>query len=440
MPLKGVLGSFQKIISKDEGITDDARCVEQMGWMIFLKLYDSREFQWELQDEQFISIIPEPLRWRNWAMKKALTGDALLKFVNEELFPGLKALPVTPQTFRRQSMVRTVFEDLTQHMKDGSILRQAIDALNTADFQARDFYNDFEALMRSVQDIPSLGWAYTPPAVTDFIAGHLPLESPATTITDLSAGVCEFLISIMRKKQARGPIPKRWFIGVHGAEADPVAYLLGVTNLLLYGMNTPRIYHGSVLGNSVADTTVGRFDIVLMRPNFDGTASEEMKANFPEPLRSDRMVDLFAAMASFRLTKNGCAALILPDDFLSGMEPQQVAIRERLLNKFNLHTIIRLPATVFAPYTNLAANILFFDRRKWRGTWFYRLDLPEGYKRFSKTKPILQEHFADCEAWWKNRSEIQDAGGFKAKFYPLKELAKSSYNLDLCGYPKRKKS
>ena len=439
--------SFQKLVSGDEGIGDDAQCFEQIGWMVFLKVYDTYELKWKAQDSGFTSIIPEPLRWRNWASDEALNGKALLDFVNKKLFPGLKALPVTPETPRRQSLVRNVFEGLNQRAKDPAILRQALDTLNTVKLfdaaQYNAFCGEYETFLREIQGVPGLGRAYTPPAIMNFIAGHMPFLTGDIhmTATDLTAGTCGFLTSMLDRVETQAKGPKKPNLirrRLYGAEKDSTAYLFGVINLFLHGFDIPKVYHGSALETNTEDESVGKFAAVMVKPDFDGTEPERVRENFPESMRSDKTVDLFVAMASYRLAPDGTAAAIVPDNFLSGTEPAQIAIKKRLLTELNLHTIIRLPQSALAPWTPAASNILFFDNKsQTKKTWFYRVDMPESYKRFTKLKPILPEHFAGCEKWWRKRHKIQDDGAdtFKAKAFTVEELTEEhGFNLDLCGF------
>lgn len=214
--------------------------------------------------------------------------------------------------------------------------------------------------------------------------------------------------------------------------------MLCITNLLLHDVDTPRVYHDNSLLRKVLDyTDDDRFDIVLMNPPYGGSEKNEVKSNFPADLASSETADLFMSVIMYRLKRDGRAAVILPDGFLFGTDNAKVNIKKKLLDEFNLHTIIRMPGSVFAPYTSITTNILFFDNtHPTEETWFYRLDMPEGYKHFSKTKPMKLEHFAPVIDWWDNRAEIAEDGFDKAKKYTAKQLAEDfGYNLDLCGYP-----
>ena len=207
--------------------------------------------------------------------------------------------------------------------------------------------------------------------------------------------------------------------------------------MLLHDVDAPRIYHGNSLERDVRSYKAqDKFDVIVMNPPYGGGEKDGVKMNFPADLRSSETADLFMSVIMYRLKKGGRAAVIVPDGFMFGTEGAKAAIKHKLLNEFNLHTIIRLPHSVFAPYTDITTNILFFDRtHPTEKTWFYRLDMPEGYKHFSKTKPMRLEHFDPVKAWWDDRREILEGDFPKAKCYTADEIAAGGYNLDLCGFP-----
>jgi type I restriction enzyme M protein len=226
---------------------------------------------------------------------------------------------------------------------------------------------------------------------------------------------------------------------VFGIEKKPLPYLLCITNMLLHDIDSPKIYHANSLEQNVRDyKEQDKFDIILMNPPYGGTESEGVKMNFPADLRSSETADLFMSVIMYRLKRNGRAAVIIPDGFLFGSDNAKIAIKQKLIDEFNLHTIVRLPASVFAPYTSITTNIIFLDnQQKTDAVWFYRVDMPDGYKHFSKTKPMKLEHFDSCVAWWNDRREIADEGSdsFKAKKFAAAEIRAGNFDLDLCGYP-----
>ena len=224
---------------------------------------------------------------------------------------------------------------------------------------------------------------------------------------------------------------------IYGIEKKQFPYMLCITNMLLHDIDVPQVYHDNSLLRDVLDYTADdQFSVILMNPPYGGSEKTEVKNHFPSDLASSETADLFMSVIMYRLKENGRAAVILPDGFLFGTDNAKVAIKKKLLSEFNLHTVIRMPHSVFAPYTSITTNILFFDHSKpTEETWFYRLDMPDGYKNFSKTKPMKLEHFDPAVEWWNHREEITVDGFDKAKKYTVEELAARTYNIDLCGYP-----
>ena len=439
---------IRDIMRNDAGINGDAQRIEQIAWMLFLKVYDANEQDWEFNDENYISIIPEVCRWQNWAMDdhsgKALTGDKLLDFVNNTLFPTLKNLTVTPETPIKKSIVRTTFEDANQYMKDGVLLRQVINVIDELDLsdtqESHAFGEIYESILKELQSAGSSGEFYTPRAVTDFMAKMIRPQI-GEKMADFACGTGGFLTSWLKTlaPQIKNTDDQQEYSeSIYGIEKKQFPYMLCVTNMLLHDIDIPQVYHDNSLQRDVLDYTEDdQFDVVLMNPPYGGSEKADIKNHFPDDLASSETADLFMSVIMYRLKKNGRAAVILPDGFLFGTDNAKVSIKKKLLNEFNLHTIVRMPGSVFSPYTSITTNILFFDNTKpTETTWFYRLDMPEGYKHFSKTKPMKLEHFAPVEAWWNDRQPITEDGFDRAKEYTVQQLAEDlNYNLDQCGYP-----
>lgn len=445
----GFVKKIRDIMRMDAGINGDAQRIEQLVWILFLKVYDAKESDWEFDDDNYESIIPEECRWRNWAEPDAnghsLTGDDLLEFVNNKLFPTLKKLPVTPDTPIKKAIVQSTFEDANNYMKNGVYLRQVIDVVNDIDFEdvkeTHAFGDIYEDILKELQSAGSSGEFYTPRAVTEFMAQMIKPKL-GENMADFACGTGGFLTSWLKelKKQVKNTDDQAIFDqSIYGIEKKPFPYLLCITNMLLHDVDIPRVYHSNTLSKNVLDYTEDdKFDVILMNPPYGGHEDNSVKNYFPDDLASSETADLFMSVIMCRLKKNGRAAVILPDGFLFGADNVKVSIKKKLISEFNLHTIIRMPSSVFAPYTSITTNILFFDNTHPTGeTWFYRLDMPEGYKHFSKTKPMKVEHFAPVIEWWNDRVEIEEEGFPKAKKFTAEELTSEdiNYNLDQCGYP-----
>lgn len=445
--LSNFVKRIRDIMRNDAGINGDAQRIEQIAWMLFLKVYDSKEQDWEMDDDDYVSIIPDESRWANWAHDdrsgKVATGDTLLDFVNNKLFPTLKNITITNDTPIKKSIVKTTFEDANNYMKDGVLLRQVlnvIDELDLGDYEESHAFGEiYESILKELQSAGSSGEFYTPRAVTDFMAKMIKPQI-GETMADFACGTGGFITSWLKeleKNVKNTSDQEKYDDSIYGIEKKQFPYMLCVTNMLLHGIDVPRIYHDNSLLKDILDYTDDDcFDVILMNPPYGGNEKTEVKSHFPPDLASSETADLFMSVIMYRLKKNGRAAVIIPDGFLFGTDNAKVAIKKKLLHEFNLHTVIRMPHSVFAPYTSITTNILFFDNTKpTKETWFYRLDMPDGYKNFSKTKPMRLEHFEPAMKWWDNREEISIDGFDKSKKYTAKELEDRNYNIDLCGYP-----
>lgn len=446
--LSGFIKRLRDIMRNDAGINGDAQRIEQITWMLFLKVYDAKESDWEMNEDDYTSIIPNECRWINWAHDDktgvALTGDDLLNFVNNTLFPTLKNLAVTRETPIKKAIVQTVFQDANNYMKDGVLLRQVINVIDEIDFgdynESHAFGEIYETILKELQSAGSSGEFYTPRAVTDFMAKMIEPKI-GETMADLACGTGGFITSWLKELHQKVETvadEEAYSSSIYGIEKKQFPYMLAVTNMLLHDLDVPQIYHDNTLLRDVLDyTDDDKFDVILMNPPYGGSEKADVKSHFPSDLASSETADLFMSVIMYRLKEKGRAAVILPDGFLFGTDNAKVNIKKKLLNEFNLHTIIRLPSSVFSPYTSITTNILFFAKTgPTKETWIYRLDKPEGYKNFSKTKPMKLEHFEPVISWWHQRQEILVDGFDKAKKFTREELEeKYAYNLDLCGYP-----
>ena len=409
--LAGFVKRLRDIMRNDAGINGDAQRIEQIAWMLFLKVYDAKEQDWEWDDEDYQSIIPEECRWQNWARDDksgtALTGDDLLNFVNNTLFPTLKKLPVDASTPIKKAIVQTTFADANQYMKDGVLLRQVINVIDELDFgdyeESHAFGEIYETILKELQSAGSAGEFYTPRAVTDFMAQVIKPQI-GETMADFACGTGGFLVSWLNQlqKQIKSTADAdKYSNSIYGIEKKQFPYMLCITNLLLHGLDVPRVYHDNSLMRDVLDYTENdRFNVIMMNPPYGGSEKADVKNHFPDDLASSETADLFMSGIMYRLKQNGRPAVI-------------------------------------SPYTSITTNILFFENtHPTEEPWFYRLDMPEGYKHFSKTKPMRLEHFQPVLDWWDNRQEITEDGFDKAKKFTVQQLTEElGYNLDQCGYP-----
>ena len=457
----GFIKRIRDIMRMDAGINGDAQRIEQMVWMLFLKVYDAKEDDWELNEDNYESIIPEDLRWRNWAKADsnghAMTGDKLLNFVNNTLFPVLKGndvkegdtilyegIKVAPDTPIKKAIVKSTFEDANNYMKDGVYLRQVIDVIDEIEFddvkESHAFGFVYEEILRELQSAGSSGEFYTPRAVTEFMALMIKPQL-GEKMADFSCGTGGFITSWLgqlSKQVTDTSAQKQLDDSIYGIEKKPFPYLLCVTNMLLHDIEVPNIYHTNSLKHNLLDyTDDDKFDVILMNPPYGGHEDKSIQGFFPDDLASSETADLFMSVILYRLKKNGRAAVVVPDGFLFGQDNAKVNIKKKLIGEFNLHTVIRLPSSVFSPYTSITTNLLFFDNTKpTTETWFYRVDIPSDRKHFSKTKPMELKHFEDCITWWNNREIIPDGEYFKVQKYTADYLLnEQGCNIDLCGYP-----
>ena len=418
---------------KDAGVDGDAQRLSQLVWMLFLKIFEDSEADLEIAYDSYQSPIPEPLRWRNWAADpEGITGDALLGFINNSLFPQLKELQVFGQD-SRALVVREVFRDANNYMKSGTLIRQVINKLGEVNFNKsgdrHQFGDIYEQLLKSLQGAGNAGEFYTPRAVTDFmiemVAPQLDEKflDPACGTGGFLTGALEYL-----RPQIKGEEDFAvWQNSVRGVEKKQLPHLLCTTNLMLHGIEVPlNVSRGNTLERPLRDyTDADRVDVIAANPPFGGMEEDGVESNFPKSFQTRETADLFLVLIIHLLKPGGRGALVLPDGTLFG-EGVKTRIKEKLLDECNLHTIVRLPNGVFAPYTGIKTNLLFFTKGEpTREVWFYEHPYPSGYKSYSKTKPIRLEEFAPERAWWTNRVESEQAWRVTRE-----QIEARGYNLD----------
>ena len=436
MSISSTVKSIQDIMRKDVGVDGDAQRIGQLGWMLFLKIFDDREQERELLEDDFRSAIPERLQWRRWAADdEGITGDALLEFVNDDLFPTLKELPVTGRPGDAAVVVRGVFEDAYNYMKSGTLLRQVINRINRIDFNRssdRHLFNDiYEKILKDLQSAGNAGEYYTPRAVTQFMV-EMTDPKLGEGILDPACGTGGFLVNALEHVRSREVKTAEQEAAlqrsIHGVEKKPLPHLLCTTNLLLHGLDVPtQVRRDNTLARPLRDYGPrDRVEVIVTNPPFGGEEERGIETNFPQLYQTRETADLFLVLIMHLLRDGGRAAVVLPDGFLFG-EGVKTRIKERLLDECDLHTIVRLPKGVFAPYTGINTNLLFFTKgRATREVWYYEHPYPEGQKSYSKTRPIRIEEFDAEKAWWERREENEHAWKVSAD-----EIRRSGYNLDI---------
>ena len=434
MAIGTTIKTIQDIMRKDAGVDGDAQRISQLVWMIFLKIFDDQEAEYEITRDEYRSPIPEALRWRNWAADpEGMTGETLLDFVDTVLFKTLKELPVASNN-PRAKVVRDVFEDAYNYMKNGTLLRQVVNKLNDIDFNnSKDkhlFGDIYEKILRDLQNAGNAGEYYTPRAVTQFMVEMVDPKL-GDRVLDPACGTGGFLTCAIEHIREHSPMQGEDELRLHrsivGVEKKPLPHLLCVTNLLLHGVDVPAVRHDNTLARPLRDYAPSeRVQVIVTNPPFGGMEEDGIEANFPATLRTRETADLFLVLIMHLLEPGGRAAIVLPDGTLFG-EGVKTRIKEKLLAECDLHTIVRLPNGVFNPYTGIKTNLLFFTKGKpTTEVWYYEHPYPDGAKSYNKTKPIRIEEFEPEKAWWHDRRENQFAWRV-----PVEQIRDRNYNLDI---------
>lgn len=439
MSVSSTVKSIQKIMRQDVGVDGDAQRISQLCWMFFLKIIDDQDKELEVLRDNYRSPIPRDLRWRNWAANpEGITGEELSNFVNETLFPKLKEFPIN--TGPRAKVVRSVFEDAYNYMKSGQLLRQVINKVNRIDFNSlaerRHFGDIYEQILNDLQSAGNAGEYYTPRAVTSFMT-QMTDPKPGEILLDPACGTGGFLtcaINHMRDRYVQSTEDrKRMEASLRAIEKKPLPHMLAVTNMLLHGIEDPSfLHHDNTLARSYFSYGHDdRVDIVLTNPPFGGQEEPGIESNFPKHFQTRETADLFLALIIRILKPGGRAAVVLPDGSLFG-EGVKTRLKEELIKECNLHTIVRLPNSVFRPYASIGTNLLFFKKgESTKSTWYWEHLVPEGQKAYSMTKPIRLEHLEDCVTWWggtkrQGREECEHAWRVG-----IEEIKTRDYNLDI---------
>ena len=413
----GIIKSLQNIMWKDPGVSGDAQRLEQLGWMITLKIIDDKEAEMELINDDYISVIPSELQWRSWAGdSEGITGDAMKDFVDNTLFPGLQNLDVSTGN-KRAVLIRDIFAGTNNYMKNGTIIRQVVNKLNEIDFNAsedRHMFGDiYEGLLRDLQSAGNYGEFYTPRAVTEIMT-EIINPRLGEKVLDPACGTGGFLTSAIENIRSKDVHSvedlKVLEETIRGQELKPLPFMLCVTNLILHDIEVPNIMNGDSLNREYTSIVEkDRVDVILANPPFGASVSDGVETNYPAQFRTTESADLFLLLMIRYLKMGGRAAIVLPDGSLTGDGVKQ-RIRQEFLEQCNVHTIVRLPNSVFQPYASVATNLLFFTKGEpTKEIWYWEHKLPEGQKSYSKTKPIQKSEFDSLKAWWNNRAENEQA-------------------------------
>ncbi len=403
------------IMRKDAGLNGDLDRIPQLSWIMFLKCFDDLEQRREVTEKKYRLAIEPPYRWRDWAgdPDKGLTGESLLKFINDELFPYLRSLTGTGAGDARD-VLAAVFKETYNRMLSGYLLRDVVNLVNRLNFNSSDDIHTlahlYESMLREMRDAAGdSGEFYTPRPVIRLIVQQVNPRL-GETVLDPAAGTGGFLVEAYEhlKPQVKSVEDRRRLQEdtLFGIEKKPMPYLLGMMNLLLHGLDRPNLLRDNALRNPLVQITDrARYNVIMTNPPFGGEEEKGIQDNFPEGTRTSETALLFLQFIMRSLKRGGRCGMVVPNGTLFG-DAVCARVKKELLENFNLHTIVRLPNGVFAPYTSIPTNLLFFDRAgPTKEIWYYEHPLPEDRKNYTKTQPLQFEEFAPCVAWWKNREE-----------------------------------
>ena len=427
--ISSIIKNVRNIMRQDRGVSGDAQRLEQLGWLLFLKILDDSDQSLELIRDGYQSVVPEKFQWRNWASDaEGITGEELILFIDhptDGLFAALKKLK--PSYFApRAALVREVFDGSNNYMKSGYELRKVINQLNGFDFNNNDdrhlFGTVYESVLVELRDAGNKGEYYTPRAITQLMT-QMTAPKLGEKVLDPAAGTGGFLsaaIDHIREKEVRTlddeAILQR---SITGWELKPVSYVLGLTNLILHGLDVPDWHYLDSLKTEY--NAIGpkqQVEVILANPPFGASIADGVETNFPQSFRCRESADLFIILMIQLLKPGGRCAIVLPDGCITG-DGYKERIREKLLTDCNLHTIVRLPQSTFFPAT-VSTNLLFFEKgTPTKEIWYWEHRLPEGQKSYSKTKAIQFDEFAPLMEWWDKREESEVA--WKVKVGDLKK-------------------
>jgi type I restriction enzyme M protein len=434
--IQNIVKNIQNIMRKDAGVDGDAQRISQLVWMLFLKIFDDREKNLELIDLKYHSPIPEECRWRNWAENpEGITGEELFSFIDKKLFPALKGLLIVGD-HSSSLIVKNVFTDSYNYMKNGTLIRQVVNKINEINFNKTNdrhqFGDLYEKLLKDLQSAGNAGEFYTPRALTQFVV-EMVAPKLGETVLDPACGTGGFLVNVLEYvRKSKGAKmtqeeEKELQTSVHGVELKPLPHLLATTNFMLHDVENPyTIRRDDMLSKPL--TQYGpkdKVDVIVANPPFGGVVADGTQKNFPKRFQTKDTALLFLVLFIHLLKDGGRAGIVLPDGVLFG-EGVASEVKKELLEKCNVHTIVRLPQGVFSPYAGVNTNLVFFEKSKpTKEIWYYQLPLPEGMRQYTKNRGITSTEFEPIRKWWKKRVENNFAWKIS-----INEIEKKNYNLD----------
>lgn len=435
--LQGVIKEARNIMRKDAGLNGELDRLPQLAWLLFLKAFDDLEDERAILDREYTVALPERFRWRSWVSGSDVTGDPLLGFVAGELLPALRELRGTGAASDPRDALARVFKDVTNRMLSGHLLRALVTQIDKIRFSQADELHTmavfYESMLREMRDAAGdSGEFYTPRPLIKFVVEQID-PRPGEAIMDPATGTGGFLVEAFQHatKDASAAQVRRTKERLRGVEKKPLPFLLCEMNLLLHGIDRPNIQQDNSLRFPLAEVARDGVDIVVTNPPFGGEEEALITKNFPTQYRTAETAWLFlqSIMARIERSPKGRAGVVVPNSVLfdTGVGGR---IKKDLMKRFNLHTVVRLPNGVFAPYTLIPSSVLFFERGKQGSVWFYEVTPPEGRKNYTKTKPMRYEEFSECQEWWGGRERVGRATNEAAWQLPFQEIAESGYNLD----------
>ncbi len=441
--LASLIKRARDVMRKDAGLNGDLDRLPQLSWMLFLKAFDQRvEEVGGIFDSDYHRVIEKPFRWKDWATQKDFSGNELKTFVNDKLIPHLAELKGSEHDADDpRNVLSMIFKDVNNRMQSGTLLRDLVDLVDQIHFTSSDDIHTmahvYESILREMRDAAGdSGEFYTPRPVIRFMVQQSFLKL-GESILDPACGTGGFLVDAyeyLKKRVDTDTQGRQLHANLRGIEKKPLPYLLASMNLLLHGIGAPRLIRDNALLRMRSATAADRVKVVLTNPPFGGEEEGTVVRGFPKGYQTHETSWLFLHAILDQLRKDGRCAIVLPNGslFATGENSIGARIKRKLMKECDLHTIVRLPQGVFAPYTQIPSNLLFFEKGgPTEEVWFYEIPLAEGRRGYTKTKPIRFEEFEPCVEWWGGEKREGREEGSNAWKVSAADIEKAGYNLDI---------